>query len=335
MDAQVAGQLIAARKSLRKKLRALKSDITSSQLKFEQQFKPLTQPINQLLSEIKQEDKTIEKEDANKQERSFTRGVPLMSTPKPPPQLHTPTILEDVFMSEPRQKEEEMVSNQELYESIQNLTKGAAFKEFLEQYPPLPRQYIEEMISDTGDMFDHRYGVRWDPVLNKFHIGNSEVDFVDDFVIVKGVKYRQTPGLFELLFKKDPIGYKESDLSAYRDILERTAAAHKNYDPDQQISGNVGIKYKKVIQNLRNPKLRPRSGSLQHVQRPRSGSLQHEGRALKTLDVDGKQDFNWKDSNALVNRLRLLIRSQQTGNTGHNIEISHIISELKKAMIIV
>ena len=44
---------------------------------------------------------------------------------------------------------------------------------------------------------------------------------------------------------------------------------------------------------------------------------------------------HWDDPNDLVNRLRLLMASQNSGHTGHTNEIVSILEELREAGIIV
>lgn len=56
-----------------------------------------------------------------------------------------------------------------------------------------------------------------------------------------------TPGLFELVFFQDPKGYTSSDLENYMDILKRTNAYRRNFDPNDQLEGTTDQKYLTVI----------------------------------------------------------------------------------------
>lgn len=132
------------------------------------------------------------------------------------------------------------------------------------------------------------------------------------------VLYKGTPGFYELIFKKKPIGYTKKDLENYKDIVKRSASNRKNYDPEGPLSGNVGHKYNKVI--------RPLMSKL-----PRG--VPQRGAGLLTVN-DKKVEFvPWKNPNTLVDRLRILVASQLAGHTSHNNEIVSIIDALKKANV--
>jgi hypothetical protein len=170
----------------------------------------------------------------------------------------------------------------EIQRDIDKLSDTQAFREFLEQWPELPRQYIEEMLTDKEDKFDFQYGVRYSPEKAKFFIGNSEIDFINDELIIQNIRYPSTPGLMELLFKKEPIGFKDTDRLMYKEIVERTNANRKNYQANEQVAGNVGIKYKSIIKPLSNqPKLltvqnkfnKPSPPPATSSSRTRSGSI--------------------------------------------------------------
>ena len=72
---------------------------------------------------------------------------------------------------------------------------------------------------------------------------------MNDFVIVDGVNYKDTPGLYELIFKRIPndIIYTENDKLAYKSILLATNAHRHNHKADNPIVGSKGYKYKNII----------------------------------------------------------------------------------------
>ncbi|KAK9730834.1 hypothetical protein QE152_g14161 [Popillia japonica] len=117
--------------------------------------------------------------------------------------------------------------------------------EFLEQYEMTPRVYIDGLLTDTTGEYDTTTGVhfdpilnicvryRWqgptgvhfDPILNKLKLGKSVLDIDGKDLVVGGTRYTGTAGLYELIFKSKPTGYKKDDLDLYRDILNRTNVA--------------------------------------------------------------------------------------------------------------
>jgi len=52
---------------------------------------------------------------------------------------------------------------------------------------------------------------------------------MNDFVIVDKAKYRGTPGLYELIFKRIPVIYIKDVKQMYKSILLKTNV-HMNYD---------------------------------------------------------------------------------------------------------
>ena len=62
-------------------------------------------------------------------------------------------------------------------------------------------------------------------------------------------------------------------------------------------------------------------------------NLKGGGGLMQVVDKNINHVY-WNDPNELVDRLRLLIASQQAGHNNHNNEIMSIIEELKEADII-
>lgn len=167
---------------------------------------------------------------------------------------------------------------------------------------------------------DNIYGVR------KSHsgrfIGNKKIVFDNNQILVGGVSFDQTKGLFELLFKKRPTNYVKEDLESYRQIMILSSFHKREFKEDGQINGNRGYKYSTIIK----PLIESMSSSDDLI----SGSG-----LLKSFKSDENIEFNhWDDPNELVERLRLLISSKVAGHTNHDNEILSIIEELREANII-
>lgn len=168
---------------------------------------------------------------------------------------------------------------------------------------PLAREYFRLMLSGER-LLDHTYGVR--NADNKWMVGDSILEIDDDDSLrIGGKRYEGTTGLYELLFMKHPEDYTQNDLSAYKSILQDTNAHKRSYSPNTRLNVNKSKKYKDIIARL----FPPRSGR-------------------------GIDYVHWNDPNELVDRLRLLIESQQAGHTGHTNEIISIVEELREANII-
>lgn len=352
MDRRIASDLIKVRRAVKRKYAALKADILETEAAQRKQFKPISQPLEELLSTIKSEQfqpKTEAPEELSASSVTPSRNQPhiklrrssipirptsITETPsrrgavatRAPLFLETSTISEtsparssvSVFHDdEDRLLEQSYV---EAAKTLNDMMRPEVLDSYLEHYKGLARRYVEEMIRDTDDRFDLKYGVRFDLETDKFRVGNKELDFDGEDILIKDgsntFRYRGTPGLYELLFKKEPSRYTKDDEKNYHDIVERTAAHRRNYDRNAQIEGNVGKKYKKIIQPLGKSKSTKKGGGL--------------------LNVNNKkiEYVPWKNPNTLVDRLRLLLQSQHAGHTGHRNEIISILEALEKAKVI-
>lgn len=219
-------------------------------------------------------------------------------------------IINDILNEE---KEEEYEKN----EQFKAKNREASFSQYLDQYPPLIQTYIYGLNNEnTKSEFDQKYGMKFDPLTEKFYIGNSQVYITHTGdLIVQNKTYRGTKGLFELIFKKYPKKkhYNETDLKNYREIVKKTNAHRRYYQENEQVDGNRLKKYKKIIA----PLTRIKKG----------------GNVLLKLQENSTYSY-WDDPNELVERLKLLLASHVAGNTGVINEITSIIEELIEANII-
>ena len=187
---------------------------------------------------------------------------------------------------------------------------------------PLGQKYIGAVLRGEKGI-DNVYGVylgRDGMMLGskRFDVDNS------DNIIVDGMRYIGTPGLYELIFKKIPDDdeYTEDDMQKYKNILLTTNAYRRNHSEHGQLRGNRGHKYKYVIA----PLLQIESG------KKKSGrGLPH----AMTLNDNAIDYVHWDDPNELVDRLRLLEASRQAGHNAHDNEMLSIIEELREAGLII
>ena len=124
-----------------------------------------------------------------------------------------------------------------------------------------------------------------------------------DNIIVDGVKFRGTPGLWELIMEDKPRNYTKDDRDEYRDLLIKTNALHHDFNP-------------------KNPN--PRS-SRSYKWNTILGPIWYD-----MGGYDGKGVVIMpSDPNALLERLDLLLASQEAGHTGVGNELVSICDELK------
>ena len=110
--------------------------------------------------------------------------------------------------------------------------------------------------------------------------------------------WKGTPGLFQLIFKRNPKNYTAEDLAFYSEILDFTSS-HLN--SSNKIKSNAGFKYTQII----GPLYKSRKG----------GNLNMNFNTKK-------MEYVYYDSyDELIDRLRLLVADKEAGNTSHENEI--------------
>lgn len=215
--------------------------------------------------------------------------------------------------------------------------------------------YIKFIQTDIKGEADRTYGIYYDD--DTWKMGSYAVQFSDNNIIIDGITYKGTPGLFELIFKKNPNEYTESDLENYKSMLLHTGA-HRIGD-GTRVKGNKGPKYTNIIANIfpskkrkhqltftydvKKPVITQQTSHLSELNGsiPETSLQEHKkmrptsGEGLEMRLANTKFDYRyWDDPNEMVDRLRLLNASKQAGNTSLNNEIISILEELKEANII-
>ena len=104
---------------------------------------------------------------------------------------------------------------------------------------------------------------------------------------------------------------EDDDITQYKNILQQTNAHKVQYHDDGRVKGNRGKKYMTIIKPLIGKGLKKTTNSQE----------------IKRKPINSKMIQN---PNVLVNRLRLLMRSQSTGHSAHEGEIRSILNHLKR-----
>lgn len=357
---QLLKQMVKTRKNLQRKYNTLKSDILKSQTHLEKSLHPITKPLKQLITKMEKREEEIilpkmeiqpEKQDLspvkNLIQEELEKLITLYQQQQQEQAAAADTSNQDSFKetiyqtsdNEDNTLPEPDATSQYIDESIRqfsNITsdENTVFQSYLEDFHPLPRIYVKENIQDSNNQFDHRFGVYHNIETDKFSIGDADVTFEGPDLRIKGVLYKGTPGLYELLFKNTPLGFNKSDEKEYNDILKRTNALHVKHDPNnplQRTTKETKNKFERVIA----PNLsRPRRGSAPTI-RTRSMMKKQGGKlTLMNFKKSPIDYIYFDDYNEIVDRLRLLLASESAGNQGHRNEIISIIEELREARII-
>lgn len=317
-DMELLEKLSKMRKVIRKKYQALKTGKMRAENILEETLKPITEPLGQISKKIKMEvpehampikHEQI-KDDFNTPSPFKPAEAGVSSTPAT---LDTTTRID--ASSTPlssRQRRKLQRSQVEEDSANESFTPGKQFSNTTNLHKSLTDIFGSPL---NPKEIDSKYGIRYDSGTDSLKIGNASITIDDKTLRFKDKTYHLTPGLYKLIILRDPKShmYTEEDLRVYGEILSYTNAYRRNYDPNRQVQAGRSTKYKNIIKNL---------------------ITYHSGKSLMNLPKENIDYIYWNDPNELVDRLRLLIASQQAGNTNHNNEIAAIIEELREADII-
>ena len=173
-----------------------------------------------------------------------------------------------------------------------------------EKFGIQPKYYLDQ------DDKDEIFGIR--KVKSRYYIGNKRVTFEDDDIIIKetGRKFSGTPGLWGLITSKDPdkdlIDWTKNDRYNYDKLMLITNALHKGYNQRKGPRSNKGPKWVNIL------------STIWFNKEPKKG---YEGSGVVVIP---------SDPNALLERLDLLLASQEAGHTGVMNELVSICDELKR-----
>lgn len=237
---------------------------------------------------------------------------------------------EEVWTDEAETNEQNILETtmREIVENPEQHEEAATY--LTQNLGPLSQEYLNLFFIDKKKEVDHVYGVYYDKNAMKLGDKNFDVD-IEDNIIIDNVKYKGTPGLFELIFKRipDDTVYTDADKQKYKSILLTTNAHRRNHNAANPLLGNRGYKYKHIIASLL--EIQPRTGR-GFAQKSILTSTLPENMVVTDNAIDY---VHWDDPNELVDRIRLLASSRAAGHTGHDNEIVSIIEELREAGLII
>lgn len=302
------------REAVKRKYKKFKQGILESEVQLEKQYEPL-------LSELRKPN-SLKNDNIKKEEEEQVFEPAAHSSPNKT--IRTPGGFHQSYVPFGGKNEETF----ETSDRDPNLTAVLSTHEGQESASrfvrenfthPTARKYMMKLMKDAGgskNTIDHTFGPYFKN--DVLMVGNEPLQFEDDgSIVVAGVKYRGTNGLYELLFKRLPDDevYTQDDLDAYKDILVKTSAHKRQYNYKGTINRDNSIKYKNIIANLFPKQL-------------------YGGKGVVSKSLSVPDRIYWDNVNELVDRLRLLVVSAETGNKSHKNEILSIKEELTEAGII-
>ena len=140
------------------------------------------------------------------------------------------------------------------------------------------------------------------------YIGNKHVIISQNDIVVDCETILGRPCLWELLTSKNPQNYNTEDYADYRFLMLKTNAIHKNNNSNNlRAKGNYkGEKWENILGPI-----------WEEIKKKKK----YEGKGVVVIP---------SDPNALLERLDLLLASQEVGHTGVGNELVSICDELKR-----
>ncbi|EZA62172.1 hypothetical protein X777_06123, partial [Ooceraea biroi] len=122
------------------------------------------------------------------------------------------------------------------------------------------QKYVEAVIRGDKDI-DNVYGVYIGQDGMQFGSLRFDVDHEDN-ILLDDVRYKGTPGLYELIFAKHPDKdmYTANDMQTYRSMLLTTNVHRRDHSARGQVKSNRGYKYLHVIAPLLSTEPKTNSG---------------------------------------------------------------------------
>lgn len=353
---KIAKEIEKTSESIRRKHYALKTGQMEESIALEKHFKPITEPLRKIVNNSLtlndesesatgieplsfQKCEVVKDENMSGCKRKQTSLTHSLAPQKPKRRTFNASmtpVMTPIMTSTPTKTSEniQLPITDDVYEyeatrdslaaSVRNQLQTYEGQETLRKFlGPLSQKYIGDVLSGNQDS-DIVYGVYFDK--DEMMLGNKRFDVDNtDNILIDGVRYIGTHGIYELIFKKRPnrTVYTEDDLQKYKSILMITSAHKRDHIAQNPIQGNRGYKYKTIIAPLLSNKVKQRTGR---------GLFMPCNMFLNNNKIDY---VHWDDPNELVDRLRLLEASRQAGNNAHDNEILSIIEELREAGLII
>ena len=173
----------------------------------------------------------------------------------------------------------------------------------------------DESVGDLAYIFlnrpnrDTNFGIHEEE--GHHYIGNRHVIVKDnDIIFPNDERLKGTRGLWELITSKNPKNYTDEDYNNYKYLMIKTNAIHKKNNPyNIRAKGNYrGAKWKNIVSPIWKEIMK-------------NMGEEYEGKGVVVIP---------SDPNALLERLDLLLASQEAGHTGVRNELVSICDELKR-----
>ena len=173
-------------------------------------------------------------------------------------------------------------------------------------------QYIGEVVGKylrkfaTKDEADTTYGL-YDRHGN-FYIGNKLVVIIDNNLVVGKDEYEGTPGLWDLIVSKEQKDFTKEDYENYAKLMIKTNTLYRDNDPNSLYpKSSKGYKWNNILKDIWKNK------------------EEYEGSGVIVIP---------SNPNKLLERLDLLLASQEAGHMGVKNELVSICDKSKRQAVL-
>ena len=198
-------------------------------------------------------------------------------------------------------------------EGIEKLPENISFEKNIKEFEKELKEEEDERVGELAATFlnrpnlDTNFGIRKEGIHH--YIGDKRINIVNNDIIFDDETIMGTPGLWELITSKNPQNYdKAKDYAAYRYLLLKSNAIHLDNDPNNRRAKGIysGDKWENILSPIWE-EIKIKEG--------------YKGEGVVVIP---------SDPNALLERLDLLLASQEAGHTGVRNELVSICDELKR-----
>ena len=262
MEEEMLKRLVRSRNALKRKLQSIKRGEEDKTNELKNTFKPITEPIHKLLKLSNENASNFlipKKGDIESYKNSFAMSTPVKK-------------FKHDIKPEPKILWEE---ENETEDTLANDSKDDTFYSDVDDT-------INLSLLNKNKKLDTVYGPHKD-IHGEWKFGDKPLKVDDQKIIVGNQHWAFTPGLFELLFYKNPKNYDASELEIYKKILLDSNAHKVNYRHNERIKSNRGYKYIHIIKHLMEDT--------------------HSGKGLIRVHLDKSNHIYWDDPNVLIERL--------------------------------
>ena len=195
---------------------------------------------------------------------------------------------------------------------------------FLRNAPPYARHYYNFLATGKWDNPSEEIDRDYGPIVQGSQgvtLGNTNMTFDRNNLYFNGIPYKSTPGLYRLLFLKNPRDYTHTDLQMYSDIMKQTSAAHYAYNPHLRVR-RIGLKHANIIKHIYPikrgmGKKKEGSGLSQFLDQYRSSD-----------NDDQSMNYSKMHPDDIVKRLELILAGISAGNHRLQRTANSLINEL-------